>query len=578
MQKEDRPIVIRRLLICALVLLLPLFALADTLTVAGRVQQLTSPLVVDGSEVLAPAAPSLRVLGVTVRQQNGVITLATSDKRTLRLKINSTVGEIDGRKFTLGAAPREVDGELYLPLTTLAPYLDTFARHRPDDNAFILLPLLHISYATSDDGSVTVLARSAAPLQYTSGWLKDPARAYFDFKAVALGNDETTLDPKVAGIERIRLSQYSTNPDVVRVVADCDAVREVRAAVSEQGRLVTLVIGAPPIAAPPAPGPLPAVPGGAPIRLLDAVLESPSAQLSHLTLSAAGTPQVTSIYDPAKRRLSMQVEGAVSAIPAERLKKVTDRLIESVEVETPDGAENTTVTVTFKRDTGYEITRDNAGIHLIVGAFGIGDMLIVLDAGHGGHDTGAVGAKGTFEKDINLDIVLRAGKVLTAAGARVLYTRSDDTFIPLYDRPGLANTRGADIFISVHNNSTPTRNSGSGTQTYFRTPQSIPLAAAMHEELVKALELRDGGVRNGNYAVIRESKMPSVLLEIAFINNLKEEQLLNSPAFRQKAAEGILNGVRRYAASDHWKLRRADLTTIMAETPVTVVVAEASEK
>lgn len=578
MQKEDRPIVIRRLLICALVLLLPLFALADALLVAGRTQQLTSPLIVDGSEVLAPAAPSLRVLGVTVKQQNGVITLTTSDKRAIKLKTNATVGEVDGRKFTVGAAPREVDGDLYLPLTTLAPYLDTYARYRPEDKTFIMLPLLHISCATNDDGSVVLLARSVAPLQYTSGWLKDPARGYFDFKAVALGNDDTELAPRVAGIERIRMSQYSTSPDVVRVVADCDAMRNVNASVSEQGRLVTLVIAAATAPAPAKPDPQPVNPGNGSIRLLDATLESPSSQQSHLTLSAAGTPQVTSLYDAAKHQLSLQIDHTVSAIPAERLKKMSDRQVESVSVETPAGSDNTTVTVTFKRDTGYEVARDNTGIHVMIGAFGIGDMLIVLDAGHGGHDTGAVGAKGTCEKDINLDIIQRAGKVLSAAGARVLFTRNDDTFIPLYDRPGLANGRQADIFISVHCNSTPTRNSGSGTQIYYRTPQSIPLAATIRQDLIPALELSDGGIRNGNFCVIRESKMPSVLIEVAFINNAKEEQLLCTPAFRQKVADAILCGVRRYAATDYWKLRRTNLSEVaVAPKADAVVTASASE-
>ncbi|MHB0937875.1 MAG: N-acetylmuramoyl-L-alanine amidase [Armatimonadota bacterium] len=562
---------IRRLLICALVLLLPLFALADTLVVAGRAQQLTSPLIVDGTEVLAPAAAALRVLGVTVKQQHGVITLATSDGRAIKLKLNSTVGEVDGRKFTVSAVPREVDGALYLPMTTLAPYLDTHARYQREAKSLTLLPLLHISYANGDDGSVTVLARSVAPLQYTSGWLKDPARAYFDFKAVSLGNDETRLAPGVAGIERIRMSQYSTNPDVARVVVDCDVVRHVNATVGEQGRLVTLTIGAhAPAAVQPSPEPQP---GGGQLKLLDATLESLSPQQSHLTLAAAGMPQVTSLYDPAKRQLSLQIDGTVNAIPAERLKELGDRQIESVSVETPTGGDSSTVTVTLKRDTGYLVHRDVDGIHVMIGTFGISDMLIVLDAGHGGHDTGAVGAKGTCEKDINLDIIQRAGKVLSAAGARVLYTRSDDTFIPLDNRPGLANSRKADIFISVHCNSTPTRNSASGTQTYFKTPQSIPLASAMHEELVKAIELRDGGIRAANFLVIRKSQMPSVLLEIAFINNAKEEQLLCTPAFRDKVAQGILNGVRRYATSDHWKLRRANLTNEVAEETGVVLTA-----
>jgi len=324
----------------------------------------------------------------------------------------------------------------------------------------------------------------------------------------------------------------------------------------------------------PNPIPLPEAPADTPIRLFDAALETLSPQQSELTLAAAGAPQLTSSYDDAKHQLILQLSNVVDAIPEERLKQLADLQIASVTVETSKTGPGATVTVTFKHNTGYVINRDALGIHVMAGTFGVDDMLIVLDAGHGGHDTGAVGAKWTLEKTINLDIIQRTAKLLSAAGARVLLTRGDDTFIPLYDRPGLANGRQADIFISVHCNSSATRNSGNGTQVYYRTPQSIPLATAIHQELIPALELKDGGIHNGDFCVIRESHMPSVLLEVAFINNGKEEQLLLTPTFRQQAAEGILSGVRRYAATTTWKLRRADLSTAFAGVPTAVEVAE----
>jgi len=556
-------------------LLLPLLAPADTLVVAGRGQQLSPPLLIEGKEVLAPAAPALRLLGVTVTRQHDQITLSTTDERHIKLQEQSTAAEVDGRKFAVAAAPREVEGELYLPVVSLAPYLDAVARYQPDERSLTLLPLLHVKSTGNDDGGASITVRSIAPLQYSSGWLNDPPRVYFDFKAVALGNDDRKLIPGAAGVQSVRMSQYSTSPDIVRVVADCDAARAVNPAVSEQGRLVTIVIGDKiPDGVIPNPVPLPKAPADLPIRMFDAVLETVSPQQSILTLTTAGAPQLTSSYDNAKYRLVMQLDNVESSITEERLKKLADRQIASVDVETPAAGTGAKVTVTFKQDTGYVINRDILGVHVSIGAFGIDDMLIVLDAGHGGGDTGAPGSKGMHEKDITLDIVQRAEKLLSAAGARVLMTRNDDTFIPLYDRPGMANNRQADIFISVHCNSSAKRNSGSGTQVYYRTPQSIPFASAMHQELIKALELKDGGVRNGNFCVIRESRMPSVLLEIAFINNDKEEQLLRTPAFRQKTAEAILSGVRRYAASTTWKLRRADLTAIFAGVPVRVEMAE----
>jgi N-acetylmuramoyl-L-alanine amidase len=158
-----------------------------------------------------------------------------------------------------------------------------------------------------------------------------------------------------------------------------------------------------------------------------------------------------------------------------------------------------------------------------------------------------------MEKDVALDVALRAAKLLRAAGATVLLTRCDDTFIPMNDRPALANTRHADIFVAIHCNSTPKPNTASGTQTYFNTPQSAPLADCMQRELVKGLALPNGGVRTAGYLVIRKSLMPAVLLELAFINNLREEALLATPDFRETAAEAVVNGIRRYAAGKEWQ-------------------------
>ena len=219
----------------------------------------------------------------------------------------------------------------------------------------------------------------------------------------------------------------------------------------------------------------------------------------------------------------------------------------------------TRVTVTFQKDAGYLINHDGNGLKITMGMFSLADMVIVLDAGHGGHDTGAMGVCGTCEKDITLDVVLRAAQLLKDVGATVLLTRSDDTFIPLDDRPALANSRNADVFISVHCNSTPTYNSGNGTQTYYRTPQSLVLASDLHATLLQTLELRNGGIRTANYLVIRKCRMPSILLELAFINNTHEEQLLCSTAFRQQAAEAIVNGLKEYAASNLWRLRRGEV-------------------
>jgi len=264
-----------------------------------------------------------------------------------------------------------------------------------------------------------MLARSAAPLQFTSGWLSDPPRAYFDFKNVSLGNTESQLAVNAGGVTRLRMSQFSTLPDVVRVVVDCANAAAVDTVVSEQGRLVTIGFGAQtaPVA-PVAPvETLPTPPAATPsVRLYDAALETLSTRQSQLTLCVTGVPKIDSAFDTNVRQLTLRIGDAAGAVPVERLRKLADRLVAGVQIAADAAGNGLTVSIAFKRDAGYLIERDAAGIRVLIGDFSITDMLVVIDAGHGGHDTGAIGCNKTCEKDINLDIALRADKLLKAAG------------------------------------------------------------------------------------------------------------------------------------------------------------------
>lgn len=172
-------------------------------------------------------------------------------------------------------------------------------------------------------------------------------------------------------------------------------------------------------------------------------------------------------------------------------------------------------------------------------------MTIVLDAGHGGHDTGARGSH-TNEKDRALDLIQRLATVLRARGADVMLTRSGDYFISLQGRVDFANTRRADLFISIHNNASVNKASR-GTQTFYYTAQSVGLAREIHRELSKATGLYNRGVSQERFLVIRKTWMPSVLLEVAFVSNPREEGFLNSAQWCQRVAEGIANGTSNYA-------------------------------
>jgi len=229
------------------------------------------------------------------------------------------------------------------------------------------------------------------------------------------------------------------------------------------------------------------------------------------------------------------------------------------------------------------------GERSLVRALGLKIQRIVIDAGHGGHDSGTLGADGIQEKDVVLDVALRLGALLhDRLGAEIIYTRSDDTFIPLETRTAIANKAQADLFISIHANSSPDA-SARGVETYYLNftsdPTALDVAArenavsdqSIHQlsDLVKKIALKDkidesrefaadvegslySGLQKGNdglknrgvkkapFVVLIGANMPSILAEISFVTNPKDAVQLEQPEYRQRVAESLYKGVARY--------------------------------
>ncbi|MDF9409796.1 MAG: N-acetylmuramoyl-L-alanine amidase LytC precursor [Pelotomaculum sp. PtaB.Bin013] len=179
--------------------------------------------------------------------------------------------------------------------------------------------------------------------------------------------------------------------------------------------------------------------------------------------------------------------------------------------------------------------------------------IITIDPGHGGSDPGAIGAGGTKEKEVTLDIANRIARILEANGAKVVMARSGDTDDDLYERTDKANNAKSDVFVSIHINANNDKSIG-GTTTYIysgtgaRVQESDRLARCVQAEMIKTLGLRDIGVKSANFAVLRTSNMPAILVEVAFISNAAEEKLMRTDSFRSKAAEAIARGIGLYFA------------------------------
>jgi N-acetylmuramoyl-L-alanine amidase len=125
----------------------------------------------------------------------------------------------------------------------------------------------------------------------------------------------------------------------------------------------------------------------------------------------------------------------------------------------------------------------------------------------------------------------------------VIMPREDDSYVSLEDRYNFANQRNADLFISIHCNAMLKHNTMSGSETYYWSPQSLDLARAIHPKVVEAMGGRDGGIRRRAFAVIHHTVMPSILIEVGYIDNTSDEAKLGDSAFQQTFGDAVRDGV-----------------------------------
>ena len=176
--------------------------------------------------------------------------------------------------------------------------------------------------------------------------------------------------------------------------------------------------------------------------------------------------------------------------------------------------------------------------------------LVVLDPGHGGEAEGA-SYGGVQEKNLNLAIAAQAAKLLEEAGVTVVMTRTDDSYVDLYDRSGLANDMNADLFVSVHCNANVDHDDATGIYTcaYSESTNGWRLAQLLHQTMRSATGADDFGMEERpNLAVLRTSLMPAALVECGFMSTPAELELLVQPEYQAKLARGIADGVLAYLA------------------------------
>ena len=295
---------------------------------------------------------------------------------------------------------------------------------------------------------------------------------------------------------------------------------------------------------------------------------SDSSRLTHAAANASPAPAVKKVV------VDADDDDDVAAAAASHTKgKITSRLAKSRSPE---------LDVREAKPTAN-------GARSLIRALGLKIGKIVIDPGHGGHDTGTIGPNGLQEKDLVLEVGRRLGKLLqTRLGAEVVYTRKNDTFIPLETRTAIANQQRADLFISIHANSSHD-SEARGVETYYlnftSSPEALEVAARENavseksiyelQDLVKKIALkekieesrefagdvqeslhsglaakspaiRNRGVKKAPFIVLIGANMPSILAEISFVSNPSDEHRLETSEYRQRIAESLYRGIAKY--------------------------------
>lgn len=171
---------------------------------------------------------------------------------------------------------------------------------------------------------------------------------------------------------------------------------------------------------------------------------------------------------------------------------------------------------------------------------------IALDPGHGGRDVGAIGDSGGFESNYTLKTAQVLREKLEAHGADVFLTRSNKQYVPLTSRTTHANLLQADVFLSIHYNSTPELPEVRGIDTYYLSERDHQLAEYVHGGIINETDMNDRGIEQRDLHVLRVNHRPSLLLELGFISNETEERNIQSRAYLEAMSRGILMGLEQY--------------------------------
>ena len=440
-----------------------------------------------------------------------------------------------------------------------------------------------IRYWNTEDYTRLVI-NTGREVKYIEGRLDNPTRVFIDIQNVrlspALASKAIVLNDGY--VNKIRFGQ--SKETVARVVLDMGSIKTCQVLrLSDPSRIVVDVQG---VArneqskSQRASNPGWKVRHGEP--LADELDLQASLQKSSAAKATKGGNAAAKLAEPTPPGEPIQTKQERSKKPASDTPVKTEEIKTATAGEAPREKESKIVS--------RSSVPKSDGTRSLIRTLGLKVGRIVIDPGHGGYDTGTIGPSGLQEKDLVLDIALKLKTLVEEKlGSEVLLTRTDDTFVPLEERTAMANHSQADLFLSIHANSSRNRRV-SGVETFFldfaSSSDAEEIAArenssaqktifelqdlvqkiALKEKIEESRELaqivqksvtsqlqkahsqtRDRGVKQAPFIVLIGANMPSILSEVSFVSNPSDEKLLKSSSYRQKLAEALCRGIEAYA-------------------------------
>ncbi|MGE5509277.1 MAG: N-acetylmuramoyl-L-alanine amidase [Chitinophagales bacterium] len=394
-----------------------------------------------------------------------------------------------------------------------------------DGSRFTLLfpPEVRSAALVTRDGRRYLTVDATAPVKANVSRLSNPDRLVVDFPGAALAGP-ARIEVGDAWVDNLRLGQLDAS--TVRVVATLAGPLGFREeALPDSDRPPATMWSA---------------------HLYNRVTKLETATLRdrsqvRMALAVPAVPAVA--VDRKAGRLSVSLSETLGeGLPSELA--VGDGTVSRVRLETA-GPPNLQVALDLPYYVGHQVLAETPRVAVVeVSRSPVYRQKIYLDPGHGGSDPGAIGPGGLQEKEVNLDVALRVRDLLTDAGALVSLSRETDAFIPLHDRPKDANDRQVAAFVSLHHNASLRKDTG--TEVYYHPEHgaSRDLAVEVQRRVPEALGLLNRGIKiSREFVVLKETTMPAILVEGGFISNPDEEKRLADPAFRQKEAAAVAEGI-----------------------------------